>query len=37
VALEGEGWGWPNAQHMMALSDLAEDLGLGHLFTGWGC
>lgn len=28
-----EGQGRPNAQHMMALLDLADDLGLGHLFT----
>ena len=28
-----EGRGRPNAQHMMALLDLADDLGLGHLFT----
>ena len=28
-----EGLGRPNAQHMMALLDLADDLGLGHLFT----
>lgn len=27
----------PNAQQKMALLDLAEDLGLGHLFTDWGC
>ena len=33
-------WRWtksgvrPNAQHMMALLDLADDLGLAHLFTG---
>ena len=32
-------WRWaeggvrPNAQHMMALLELANDLGLGHLFT----
>ena len=28
-----EGLGRPNVQHMMALLDLADDLGLGHLFT----
>ncbi len=28
-----EGLGRPNVQHMMALLDLANDLGLGHLFT----
>ena len=28
-----EGQGRPNAQHMMALLELADDLGLGHLFT----
>ena len=32
-------WRWaesrvrPNAEHMMALLELAEDMGLGHLFT----
>ena len=32
-------WRWaegrvrPNAEHMMALLELAEDVGLGHLFT----
>ena len=32
-------WRWrnlgtrPNAEHMMALLNLADDLGLGHLFT----
>ena len=32
-------WRWrnmgvrPSAEHMMALLDLAEELGLGHLFT----
>lgn len=25
----------PNPRHMMALLDLAGDLGLGHLFTAW--
>ena len=28
-----EGLGLPNVRHMMALLDLANDLGLGHLFT----
>ena len=28
-----EGQGRPNVQHMMALLDLANDLGLGRLFT----
>ena len=28
-----EGQGRPNARHLMALLDLADDLGLGHLFT----
>ena len=28
-----EGRGRPNARHLMALLDLADDLGLGHLFT----
>ena len=28
-----EGLGRPNARHLMALLDLADDLGLGHLFT----
>ena len=28
-----EGQGLPNVQHMMALLDLAKDLGLGYLFT----
>ena len=28
-----EGQGRPNVQHMMALLDLADGLGLGHLFT----
>ena len=28
-----EGLGRPNAQHMMALLKLADDHGLGHLFT----
>ena len=32
MALEG-GLGRPNAKHMMALLDLANSLGLGHLFT----
>lgn len=27
-----EGLGRPNARHMMALLDLADGLGLGHLF-----
>ncbi len=25
----------PGARHLMALLELAEDLGLAHLFTGW--
>ena len=29
-----EGQGRPNVQHMMALLELADGLGLGHLFTG---
>ena len=28
-----EGQGLPNVRHMMALLDLANDLGLGYLFT----
>ena len=28
-----EGMGRPNTEHMMALLDLAEDLGLAHIFT----
>ena len=28
-----EGRGRPNARHLMALLELASDLGLGHLFT----
>ena len=28
-----EGLGRPNAGHLMALLDLAEELGLSHLFT----
>ncbi len=28
-----EGRGRPNMEHMMALLKLADDLGLGHLFT----
>lgn len=28
-----EGMSRPNAQHLMALQDLADDLGLGHLLT----
>ena len=28
-----EGLGRPNAQHLMALLDLADSLGLRHLFT----
>ena len=28
-----EGQGLPNVRHMMALLDLANGLGLGHLFT----
>ena len=25
----------PNMRHMMALLDLAESLGIGHIFTDW--
>ena len=32
IALEARR-GRPNMEHMMALLDLADDLGLGHLFT----
>ena len=28
-----EGMGRPNTEHMMALLDLAEDLGLAYIFT----
>ena len=30
-----EGRTRPNTQHMMALLDLADDLGLGHTLTAW--